>query len=293
MMWALVLVWGTAFVSIKVLGQHLDPVQLTWYRYLPFLVIAAIWLAIARRDRIRRVTGGDWIRFTVAGALGVLGYHLPLNYGTSELTPGEPVTGGMAAVLVASTPLWTLLFVGLGRQEVITQRKLIGAAVAFVGVGLVVFLGRPDAEGPEAARKALVVVLAPILWSLYSIVAKPLAGTYGGLFTAAMTNGIGILTLVPIGIHYGFAPLAALDATGWFWMAYLSLAATVGGYIIWNRSLRVLSPAGVTSYIFAIPVVATLAGAVLIGERVTLWFVVGSALVIYGLVQVQRRPQAT
>lgn len=288
-MTALVLIWGTAFVSIKVLGQHLDPFQLTWYRYVPLLVLSVVWLPLRRRDRFAKVSGADWLRFGLAGVLGVLGYHLPLNYGTSTVS-ADPITGGMAAVLVASTPLWTLLYVRISGQEALTPRKLAGAAVAFIGVSLVVFLGRPDAQGPDAARTALVVLLAPIFWGLYSVVAKPLIARHGGLFTTALTMGIGTLTLLPAGLSYGTAPLADFGAAEWFWLAYLSIAATVGGYIIWNQSLKRRSAAQVTSYIFAIPVVATLAGAILIGERITAWFVAGSALVLLGLWWVQNAP---
>lgn len=290
MMWLLVLVWGTAFVSIKVLGEVLTPIELTWWRYVPFLLVFAPWLALRRRDRFARVSGPDWIRFAGAGALGVLGYHLPLNFATSTLTPGTPITGGMAAVLVATTPLWTLLYLALAGTWP-SRRVSIGALLAFLGVAVVVFLGRPDGEGIRAAWKALVGLLAPVLWSGYNILAKPLADRYGGLFTAGLTNGIGVLMLLPVGLRLGTSSLEGFTALHWFWLAYLSLAATVGGYIMWNQGLKQLGPAQVTAYIFAIPVVATAAGALLIREPVTGWFLAGSALVLYGLWQVQRKEQ--
>ncbi len=288
MMTLLVLVWGTAFVSIKVLGRHLDFVEITWFRYVPFLVIFAVWLPLRRRERFAMVTGPDWVRYGVAGALAVLGYHLPLNWAMSDLTPGTPISGGMAAVLVATTPLWTMLWVVMSTREDLTRRHLQGALLAFGGVAVVVFYGRPDAQGPEAAGKAFIALLAPVFWSIYSLVAKPLIARYGGLFTTGVTMGIGTAMLLPTGLARGVEPLYALGPIEWYWLAYLSLLATVGGYVAWNQALKRRSASQVTAYIFAVPVVATLAGALLIGERVTLWYVLGAAAVLYGLWTIQR-----
>ena len=283
----LVVVWGTAFVSVKELGTVLDPFELTWFRYVPFLAFFAVWLVVARRDRFRTVSGGDWIRFAACGFFGVLGYHLPLNWSTTTLTPGEPISGGTAAVLVATTPLWTILWVRLLTTERFTPRQLWGSAMAFAGVAMVVFLGHPGATGPTLQMKAIIGLGAPMLWSFYNILAKPLVHRYGGLFTTGVAMGLGTLTLLPFGIARGTAPLVGFTAMDWFWLLYLALLATVAGYMVWNVALKFRSPAQLTSYIYAIPVVATLAGVLLIGERITPWFVAGAALVLYGLTRVQ------
>ncbi len=283
----LVLIWGTAFVSIKVLGSTLDPFQLTWYRYVPFLLGFGTWILLKRRHRFKLVSGGDWVRMAIAGSLGVIGYHFPLNWALSDLTPGPSVTGATGAILVATTPLWTMLMAILSRQEQLDGRKLVGGLVAFSGVAFVVFLGTGEAEF-VAAKKTLIALLAPILWGGYSILAKPLITKYGGLFVSGLTMSLGTLMLLPLGLSYGVAPLSALDGLGWFWLAYVSIAATLAGYTIWNLSLRFRTASEITSYIYAVPVVATLAGAILIREPVSVFFVVGAALVLAGLLLINR-----
>ena len=284
---ALVLVWGTAFVSIKVLGHVLDPFQLTWYRYVPFLLGFGGWLLLRRRDRFREVRGGDWVRIAVAGAFAVLGYHFPLNWALSDLTPGPSVTGATGAILVATTPLWTLLMAVAVGQERFGGAKAVGSVIAFAGVGVVVFLGSGRAEF-STANKTLVALLAPILWGAYSILAKPLVARYGPLFVSGLTMSLGTLMLLPLGLRYGVEPLMALDAAGWWWMLYLSVAATLGGYTIWNLSLKHRSASEITAYIYGVPVVATLAGALLLSEPVTPYFVLGAALVLGGLLLINR-----
>ncbi len=284
----LVIMWGTAFVSIKVLGRSLDPFEITWYRYVPFLAFYGVWLVIRRRERFALITGNDWIRFAVAGSFAVIGYHVPLNWAMSSLTPGTPIGPPTAAILVATTPLWTLIFAVSTGQEKLTRSKWIGSLLAFTGVVMVVLLGTARGGRIDVEPKALIALLAPLLWAGYSIVAKPLITRYGGLFVTGVTMIIGTLAFVPFGISRGLAPLEGLGPLDWFWLIYLSLLGTLAGYTIWNQALKRRSASEVTVYIFAVPVVATLASVLLVGERITIWFVLGAALVLGGLATIHR-----
>jgi len=288
LMVALVITWGLAFAAIKELGHALDPYQMTWFRYLPFLVLYGLWLPFARRKRFGQVAGGDWPRFALAGALGVIGYHFPLNWGLDATEGGAAVSAGTGAILVATTPLWTLLFAVAMRQERFDAGRALGSAVAFVGVVVVVFLAPVGGAQLTVARKALVVLLAPVCWGMYSIVAKPLVDRYGGLFVTGLTFCLGTLMLLPLGIQYGAAPLRSLTPELWAWLAFVSLLSTVAGYTVWNHALRHRRATEVTIYIYLVPVVATLAGWAVVGEAVSLWFLVGAALVLAGVVQVNR-----
>ncbi len=287
-MTVLVLMWGTAFVSIKVLGRSLDPFEMTWFRYVPFLAFYGVWLVIRRRDRFRLITGNDWVRFAVAGSMAVIGYHVPLNWAMSSLTPGTPIGPPTAAILVATTPLWTLLFAVVTRQERLTRGKWVGSVAAFAGVILVVLVGTSREARIDVEAKALIALVAPLLWAGYSIVAKPLITRYGGLFVTGVTMNIGTLSFLPFGVSRGIEPLRGLDGLDWFWLAYLALAGTLAGYTIWNQALKRRTASEVTVYIFAVPVVATLASVVLVGERITIWFVLGAALVLGGLAVIHR-----
>lgn len=295
LMLALVLTWGVAFAAIKELGQVLDPFQMTWFRYLPFLVLFGLWLPVARRSRFRQVRGADWPRFAVAGALGVIGYHFPLNWGLAVSEGGVAVSAGTGAILVATTPLWTLLFAVVAGQERFDARRAAGSLVAFAGVAIIVFLAPVGGARLTVAAKALVVLLAPLCWGAYSLVAKPLIGRYGGLFVTGLTFCLGTLMLLPLGIRYGAAPLVGFTPALWAWLLFLSLLSTVGGYAVWNHALKHRQATEVTVYIYLVPVVATLAGWLVVGEAVTLWFLLGAALVLVGVVRVNvaRAPPAS
>lgn len=285
MMTALVITWGIAFASIKALGTVLDPFQITWFRYIPFLFLFGGWLLWKRRDRFRQVEGADWIRFAIVGALGVLGYHFPLNWGL------QTATGATGAILVATTPLWTLFFGVIRGKEALGPRRLVGSLLAFAGVTVVVLLGKGPAE-ISLNQGTLIMLMAPILWSLYSIIGKPLVDKYGAQFFTGVSMCLGILTMVPYGIKQGFSPLDGFTPILWFWLAYVSILATVAGYAVWNWALKQRSAAEVTVFIYFVPVVATLAGWIFVGETVTLWFLGGAAMVLAGVATINRARQS-
>lgn len=288
MMLFLVITWGTAFPAIKALAAFWDPYQISWFRYLAFILFYPIWLAVRRRDRFKQVSMRDWAWLLVAGFLGVVGYHFPLNWGLQQTGGAGEVNAATGAILVATAPLWTLLIATMIGQESFNARKAAWSAVAFGGVAVVVFMGRgPDTEF-TFATKALVVVLAPLSWAFYNIIAKPLIAKHGGLFVTGISMLLGCLFILPLGIDYGIEPLLLLDTAGWIWFLYLTIAATAGGYAIWNYALKNRSATEVTAFIYFIPIVATLGGWLLLGEKVTIWFVLGAALALGGVIMINR-----
>lgn len=289
-MTGLVLVWGTAFTSIRALTPYLTPAQLTWGRYVPFLVIFGAWLLWRRREKMASLEARDWARYVLLGVLGVFGYHFPLYYGMRDDAWGPGATAAMAGVLVATTPLWTLLFGLMRREETLDGRRAIGSLVAFAGVLVVILLGRGAVE-LGLAKKAALVLLAPVFWSWYNILGKPLANRDGGRFFTGMTMCLGTLLLAPYGLWIGLDPVRDFTPALWGWLAYVSLAATVAGYAIWNHALQYRSPAALTSWIYVIPVVAAATGWLFLGERVTWWLALGAILVIVGVWQVNRKPR--
>ncbi len=283
----LAVIWGSAFPGLKVLGEVLDPYQMTWFRYAPFPIVYGVWIALRRRDVLRRVPGNDWLAMGLLGCVGVIGYHFPLNWGLHDSGDGVSVTAATGAILIATTPLWTLLLSVATGKERLRPLALAGSLVAFAGVAVVVFFGRGEAE-LTVARKALVILIAPVCWSIYSVYTRPLVQRHGGLFTTGVTLSMGALTLVPLGVWWGTEPLAAMEPRHWAWLAFLAFLSTILGYAMWNHALKQRTASQVAVYVYFNPVVAAIVGVTFLGEHLTAWFVGGSALVLGGVVLVNQ-----
>ncbi|MES2155028.1 MAG: EamA family transporter [bacterium] len=282
----LVVIWGTAFPIIPVVEQALGPFQLTWYRYLPFPILYGAYLLTRRRAMFATVTGRDWLVMGAIGCVGVIGYHFPLNWALDPARPGA-LTGAAGAIIIATTPLWTMLIAVVTGHERYNGLAALGTAIAFGGVGVVIALGQADSNVHLAAG-ALVALLAPISWALYSVYTKPMIARYGGIFVTGVTLSIGTFALLPIGIQYGVAPLRALSAVQWWGLAFLAILSTALGYALWNDALKRRTASAVSAYIYFNPVVATVVAVLFFHERLTAYFALGGALVIAGVLLVNR-----
>lgn len=284
----LVLVWGSAFLGITVLSRAgLDPFQITWYRYAPILLLYGGWLAWRGRAQMAAVSGGDWARMALLGFLGVIGYHFTLNWGLHDAGDGVVVTSATASILVATVPLWTLVLSVVRRKERFRPASALGFLVAFVGVAVVVLLGRGAARF-DLAGKALLVLLAPLSWGIYTSFSKGLVDRHGGLFVTAVTMCLGTLMVLPLGVGYGVAPLAMLDGEAWAWLLFLSIVSTAAGYAVWNDALKHRKASEVAVFVYAQPIVTAVLAAWYLREALTPYFALGAALILAGVVLVNR-----
>ena len=188
---AVVVVWAGSFSVIKaLLDDGVPAIDIAILRY----VIAAPGFAFIlwRARGLPGLTRGDAARVVAAGLLVVVGYHVFLNVGTRD------TTAGIAALVVALAPAMTLvlaLTLGLDR---VRPRHVVGLAVAFVGVAIVVALGSGSELSFESAKGPLVVLGAPLAFASYNVILKPLLGRHDLLALTAATSLVGIVGLVPL-----------------------------------------------------------------------------------------------
>ena len=277
---AVVVVWAGSFSVIKaLLDDGVPAIDIAVIRY----VIAAPGFAFIlwRARGLPGLTRADAARVVAAGLLIVVGYHLFLNVGTRY------TTSGVAALVVALAPGMTLviaLALGLDRVRL---RNVAGLAVAFVGVAIVVAMGSGSELSLASTKGPLIVLGAPLAFALYNVILKPLLGRHDLLALTAATSLIGIVGLLPLIRGSTIETVTDASATEAALLLYLGVLGTLLGYIAWNIGLRGLGPTKAVAYTYAISPLAVLIGAVVLGETVTLWLVLGGALVVSGIVAAQ------
>jgi drug/metabolite transporter (DMT)-like permease len=276
-----VVVWASAFSVIKALLEHgFAAGDIALLRYL----IAAPGFAFLlwRVGGLPSLTRRDGLRLAAVGVCVVVGYHVSLNVGTKY------TTSGTAALVIALSPALTLLLaVGLGLERW-SLRRAVGIGVAFAGVAIVVLLGAGGELSFANAKGPLIVLAAPVSFALYNVLLKPLLSRYDLLALTAATSLVGTVFLLPLLNGTTFASVTDISLGDAALVLYLGVASTVLGYIGWNTGLRGLGATRAVTYTFLISPLAVLFGAVLLDEPVTLWLVVGGALVVGGVVAAQR-----
>jgi drug/metabolite transporter (DMT)-like permease len=285
-------VWGSTYLAIRVGVGHLPPLLMAGTRY---LIAGGLLYPVARRaaardagrlsqspgagaaaGRARPRPGRPGLRAWVAGA--VVGLLL-LVAGNGGLTVGETtLPSGLAAVLVATVPLWMIVFGRLLQGQRITLKSALALAVGLAGVAVLV-----GAAAGGDARGVIIVLGAAAAWGLGSVLSHRLALPAHAMLAAAIEMLVGGVVLLAIAAGAGeFSHLAwsAVPASSWIALAYLIGPGSILAFTAYGYALSHLPAATVSTYAYVNPVVAVLAGIVFLGEQLTWHEGLGAALVV-------------
>ena len=277
---AVVVVWAGSFSVIKaLLDEGVAAGDIAILRY----AIAAPGFAYVlwRARGLPGLTRGDAVRVAGAGLLIVVGYHMFLNVGTRY------TTSGIAALVVALAPGMTLILAVVLGVERWSARRVVGLAIAFAGVAIVIALGSGRELSLDNAKGPLIVLGAPLAFALYNVILKPLFSRYDLLALTAATSLVGIVGLLPLVRGSTLDTVAEATAAEAGLLLYLGVLGTLLGYIFWNVGLKGIGPTRAVSYTYAISPLAVAFGALFLDEPVTVWLAVGGALVVGGIATAQ------
>ena len=277
---AVVVVWAGSFSVIKaLLDDGVAAGDIAILRYA--IAVPGFAYVLWRARGLPGLTRGDAARVAAAGLLVVVGYHMFLNVGTRH------TTSGIAALVVALAPGMTMILaLALGLDR-ITTRRIVGLAVAFAGVAIVIAFGSGGELSLESAKGPLIVLGAPLSFALYNVVLKPLLSRYDLLALTAATSLVGIIGLVPFARGSTVDAVTGASATEAALLLYLGVLATFLGYIFWNLGLKGLGPTRAVTYTYAISPLAVTFGAIFLDEQVTIWLALGGLLVVGGIATAQ------
>jgi drug/metabolite transporter (DMT)-like permease len=263
------LIWGVNYIVIKAALEVFSPLSFNAVRFLLAAVSigAFAWVAGARRPPARQL-----LRLCLLGVLGNTLYQLCYIEGMARTRAGN------AALIMAAVPVLTAVSSHLLGHEHLRSRDILGLAlsttgiaVLVVGSGVVVGLG-----GPLAGD--LLMLLAVIFWTAYTILAKPLVDTLGPTVTTAWTMGLGAIPLLAICAPAALAQRwSAVTPAAWLGAVFSSLGALVVAYLIWYRGVERLGATRTAFYSNFSPVVTLLAAWPLLGELPTVWQILGAA----------------
>jgi drug/metabolite transporter (DMT)-like permease len=278
---SVVLCWGLVFVGIARLLPQIDAVQLVTIRFtLIALVFALIFVVVpSTRPHIR--TARDWWIFIAMGVLAVPGSQLTIVNGQKYLSPP------LVSLVVTTSPAWAAIIAAIFLKEKINALQIAGFATALGGVTVIIVAGT-GTSGFEVDNPwgAMLTVLSPICWALYTVVSKTQAGKYGGVTAVGLAMITGSLAMIPVWPH-AIEGLGEITPTGWGWMAFLVIGGTVVPYLVWWRALGVLSAGATTAYMYGIPLAALLWSWAVLGTAPTLLALVGGGIVICGVAMIQ------
>ncbi len=274
-------IWGGSFFFASIAVTEIPPLVLVLFRVA--IASAALWVYIAAR----RIPVAPAIPFVSAFfGLALLNNIIPF---TLMFTGQTAIGAGLASVLNATTPFWTMLLANaLLADERLTPARTLGVLLGIagtavmVGPGLLANLGGPVWAKLALLGTALSYACAAIFARRFRALPPELIAT--GQLTASTVVMIPVTLLL-------YDPATMFSASAGVWAAVLALAllATAFAYILFFSVLSSAGPSNASLVTLIVPVSAILLGAVFLGERVELFEIAGMVLIGVGLVVIDGR----
>lgn len=278
--------WSFSFVWFKIAFIAYNPITVVIFR----LGIAAILITViaAALKRLQKPTRKDFRLFILMAFFEPFIYFLGESYGLKY------VSSTVAAVIVATIPLFTPLAAWYFHKEKVKWMNILGLLFSFIGVGFVV-LNRSfqlDAS-PLGVSLEFMAVFAAIA---YSIVLKNLASRYNTLTIIAYQNIIGIILFLPIWLVVDFNHFINTPFHPQAFRAILLLAvfSSTLAFVFFTESVRQIGVTRSNTFINLIPVFVAIFSFFILKEALGLQKVIGIVIVVAGLflAQLKRKPKS-
>ncbi len=274
------LIWGINYPVIKFALEDFLPLAFSAPRFLVASLCMAVALAFSKQG------------FKVAPRHLLPMFIFGLSASTinqSLITIGMTYTkAGNAALILGTTPIFTALISRLRRHEHFTARAILGLAVSFTGLALIILAGDKEVNFAGSLKGDLMLLLAAMFWAIYTIGTSHFAHLYGSLKTATimMLLGTPMLWLVstPMLIRQNWA---AVRAVSWFGLVASGVLSIAICFILWNYCVKKIGATRSAIYSNIQPVFAMLAAYPMIGEIPTWGQGLGAIVIFAGIYMVR------
>lgn len=278
-----VVIWGTTFISTKILLREFSSVEILVIRFL----IGVLALAAACPKRMKLTDRRQEIYYALAGLTGVTLYYL------MEIVALSYTFASNVGVIISTAPFFTavVLHMVLKEEEPFYWTFFVGFVVALIGIALISFNGAAFHLSPKGD---LLTVAAAFVWALYSLFLKKI-NTFG-YSTILNTRRIflwGLLFMIPMALVMGCSPEIEILLQPAYLLNFLFLGvgACALCFVIWNYAVKVVGAIQTSIYIYLDPIITVAVSAVILKEPVTGLMILGTGLTLAGLFISEYKPK--
>jgi drug/metabolite transporter (DMT)-like permease len=270
-------VWAGSFIVVDITTKEMDPIDLGFLRFLiatPLMILIAV---LRKKPLLLPKKELPWL--VVLGLTGVTLLYLFQFLGIHF------TNAPTASVLINTNVIFIAILSGFFLQETLTRKRVAGIILSFIGVFVIMF--------SDISKQALtfdnlfliggiLMLLSAFCWALYSFVGKRLLKTYDEFVITTYAFGFGTLLYIPFVVLHLGPVLQQTSLNGWLAVLYLALTCSLFGYLGWYYALKHIDASKAAVFLNFIPLF-TILMSFFLGTSLTWFFLLGAALIIYGV----------
>ena len=273
----IVLIWGVNFSVLKVLLREFEPLALNALRF-PMAAVA-LWILVRRLDGSSKPDPEDLLRIITLGLLGNVAYQLCFIFGVDSTFAGN------ASLLLATTPVWTLFLSSVAGHERPGGWVIIGVAGTLIGIFMVITGSRDTGTlASPTTRGDLLILIASMLWAMYTVGGRKPVTRYGALRVTAWTLWVATPIIFLMGLPGLMrTDLRTITPEAWIGVTYAGLLGIGLAYLLWYRAVERIGNNRTAVYSNLVPVAALITAWIWLGEVPTTLQLIGAAVILVGL----------
>jgi drug/metabolite transporter (DMT)-like permease len=279
------LFWAGSFVIGRALRDDIDPVVLTFLRWLLSL---AMFAPFVRRELARSMPAirREWRLIVGLGTTGIALFH-PLVYVALQHTSATN-----ALLTFSLSPVVILMGASLVSRKRPTQRELIGLLVSMAGAAVLITQGNLNAVASKGVNVGDLWMLAAVaVWAAYSLLLRRRPADLPQTVTLVSSIGVALPMLLPFALLGAAGTPLHLSAPVLLGTFYIALFGSVLGFLFWSFGVADLGPTRAGQFVHLMPLFGAALSFIFLGEPLSVSQVLGAAFVLSGIVLIEaRRP---
>lgn len=268
-----IIIWGTTYISTKILLTNFSPEEILAYRFFTaFLIILIIY-----PKRVKILSIKEEIVFFLLGATGI-----SLYYWTENLALQYTYASNVG-LIASAIPIFTALIAHfIFNNEKFTFNMLMGFVIAIMGVSIIIYNGKVLKLNPKGD---IMAIISAILFSIYSLLIRKIDKKYSQIFVVRKIFFYGIITMMPILLisKVNLLKMPILNSSIVLNFLFLAIFASVLCFLMWNKAINIIGPIKTTNYIYFVPLITMMSSNIVLNEQISYLMILGGVLIFAGV----------
>ncbi len=263
------LIWAGSFIAVKIGVEEISPVLLAFLRFA--IASPCLFLVLLIKKKPLRFPIRDLPILIILALTGVTLLYI------FQFTGIKWTTATNSAILINMNVIFIAILSSVTLKEIFSNKKIIGIILGFLGVVFVVINGSMSLT--LSTKGDALIILSAICWAIYSVIGKKILDRYDPITVTTYIFILGTIFFIPFIKDFNLE----ISFRGWMIILYLALFCSVFAYVAWYNALAKMDATKVAIFLNLIPLFAMLLSYLILEEEITIFLMMGAALIIYGI----------